>query len=87
MVYVPEFRLRISSIPDWLRRGIRLFIALLFFGTIGYELWTPPGFPKDYLDELVRSSAWASVTCIVVNAPLIGRVAQTATERALGTIL
>ncbi|KAL6760710.1 hypothetical protein V8C86DRAFT_3190339 [Haematococcus lacustris] len=82
-----QFRVHTSSIPDWVRRGIRLFIALFLFGLLGHGLWAPPGFPKAYLDELVRSSAWAGVTCIMLTAPLIGRVAQTSTERALGTIL
>lgn len=44
------------------------------------------GLPPQYRDEFVRSCGWASVTCIVVNAPLIGRLAQTSCERTLGTI-
>ncbi len=42
------------------------------------------GLPHEYLDEYTRSCGWAGVTAIVVNAPLVGRVVQTSSERFLG---
>lgn len=37
-------------------------------------------------NNVLQGSKWASITCIVVSAPVIGRVALVSFERALGTI-
>ena len=37
-------------------------------------------------NNIVQGAKWASITCIVVSAPVTGRVAQVSLERTLGTV-
>ena len=37
-------------------------------------------------NNILQGAKWASITCIVVSAPVIGRVATVSFERALGTL-
>lgn len=39
----PKVVLKVSQIPDWGRRAIRLSLALTFFTTIAITLWPVPG--------------------------------------------
>ncbi len=41
---------------------------------------------RELQNNVLQGAKWASITCIVVSAPVIGRVAQVSFERALGTI-
>ena len=51
----------------------------------------PPPAPsteaKDLASNFKQSMNWAAITCIVVTAPLIGKVAQVAADRLLGTVI
>jgi hypothetical protein len=35
--------LKVSQVPDWERRAIRLSLGLVFFTTFGLTLWAVPG--------------------------------------------
>lgn len=39
----PQLVLKVSQVPDWGRRAIRLSLALTFFTTIAIWLWPVPG--------------------------------------------
>jgi hypothetical protein len=39
----PKLVLKVSQVPDWGRRAIRLSLALVFFTTIATTLWPVPG--------------------------------------------
>jgi hypothetical protein len=39
----PKVVLKVSQVPDWGRRAIRLSLALIFFTTIAITLWPVPG--------------------------------------------
>lgn len=38
-----QLLLKVSRVPDWGRRAIRLSLALIFFTTLGLTLWLVPG--------------------------------------------
>eukprot|EP00882_Tetradesmus_deserticola_P032897 GHRQ01037538.1.p1 GENE.GHRQ01037538.1~~GHRQ01037538.1.p1 ORF type:complete len:154 (+),score=48.84 GHRQ01037538.1:1272-1733(+) len=80
--------LKVSQVPDWERRAIRLSLGLVFFTTLGLTLWAvPEQYREEWGDEVVQSCNWAGATCAVVAAsPLIGKVAQLSYERTLGTL-
>lgn len=35
--------LKVSQVPDWGRRAIRLALSLIFFTYLGHTLWLVPG--------------------------------------------
>ncbi|KAG2489868.1 hypothetical protein HYH03_011670 [Edaphochlamys debaryana] len=81
-----SIRLDITKVPDWQRRATRLGLAMLFFGLLGHCLqWSPE--QHTLADNFQKSCNWAAITCIVVTAPLIGKVAQVAFDRLLGTLV
>lgn len=74
-----------STVPDWVRRGVRLAVSLPFFTMLGYGILVPLGnFP--YKNEFRQSCTWAAITSVVVTAPLTGKVVQQGTERITGTL-
>ncbi|KAL6765926.1 Fusaric acid resistance protein-like-domain-containing protein [Haematococcus lacustris] len=74
---------RMRSTPDWIRRSVRLSLALSFFGLMGHTVhWHP-----EYADKIKQSCNWAAITCVVVTAPLIGKVAEVSVYRIIGTII
>lgn len=50
-------------------------------------MFFPAGIEDKLLqNNILQGAKWASITCIVVSAPVIGRVATVSFERALGTV-
>ncbi|KAF8062102.1 hypothetical protein HT031_004362 [Scenedesmus sp. PABB004] len=80
---------KVSQVPDWERRAMRLSLGLAFFTSLSLTLWlVPERFRAEWGDEVAQSCVWAGATCAVVAAsPLIGKVAQLSSERTLGTLL
>ncbi|GFR45688.1 hypothetical protein Agub_g7103 [Astrephomene gubernaculifera] len=79
-------KIDMNKVPDWHRRATRLSISLVFFGLLGHSV----KFPADQQTLALnfrQSCNWAAITCIVVTAPLIGKVAQVAFDRLLGTLV
>lgn len=75
------------KVPDVIRRGLRLSIGLAICNSLGFLLADKFGDLAPRLGpNIVQGAKWASITCIVVSAPVTGRVAQVSLERTLGTI-
>lgn len=75
------------KVPDVIRRGLRLSIGLAICNSLGFFLANKLGGLAPRLGpNIVQGAKWASITCIVVSAPVTGRVAQVSLERTLGTI-
>lgn len=75
------------KVPDVIRRGLRLSIGLAICNTLGFFLADRFGDLAPQLGRnIVQGAKWASITCIVVSAPVTGRVAQVSLERTLGTV-
>ncbi|EFJ48876.1 hypothetical protein VOLCADRAFT_90583 [Volvox carteri f. nagariensis] len=81
---IPKIKVDFSKVPDWTRRAARLSIAVIFFGILGHCAQFPPEYQM-FASNFRQSCNWAAITCIVVTAPLIGKVAQVAFDRLLGT--
>lgn len=56
---------KLRSTPDWLRRGIRLSLALILFGLLGHAISFPPTWGTNLQSEVKQACNWASITCIV----------------------
>lgn len=79
---------RRRKVPDVIRRGLRLSFGLAICNSLGFLLANSVedlGPPK-LANNIVQGAKWASITCIVVSAPVTGRVAQVSFERTLGTV-
>ncbi|GLI59386.1 hypothetical protein VaNZ11_001252 [Volvox africanus] len=81
---IQKIKVDFSKVPDWTRRATRLSIALVFFGILGHCAKFSPEH-QVFASNFRQSCNWAAITCIVVTAPLIGKVAQVAFDRLLGT--
>ncbi|GLC56641.1 hypothetical protein PLESTB_001129800 [Pleodorina starrii] len=81
---IQKIKVDFSKVPDWQRRAARLSLALMFFGLLGHCVTFPPGYAS-LASNFRQSCNWAAITCIVVTAPVIGKVAQVAFDRLLGT--
>eukprot|EP00198_Chlamydomonas_reinhardtii_P008113 XP_001697450.1 predicted protein [Chlamydomonas reinhardtii] len=79
-----DFKVDFTVVPDWQRRATRLSIAVCFFGMLGHSIPFPPEHAA-LATSFRQSCNWAAITSIVVTAPLIGKVAQVAFDRLLGT--
>lgn len=65
-----HLRGHIRNTPDWVRRSIRLSLSLMIFGLLGHSIH----YPGQWATEVSKSFNWAAITCVVVTAPLIGKV-------------
>ncbi|GIL77400.1 hypothetical protein Vretifemale_6863 [Volvox reticuliferus] len=81
---IQRIKVDFSKVPDWTRRATRLSISLIFFGILGHCAKFSPEH-QVFASNFRQSCNWAAITCIVVTAPLIGKVAQVAFDRLLGT--
>ncbi|KAK9843259.1 hypothetical protein WJX74_009376 [Apatococcus lobatus] len=76
------------QLPDYVQRAIRLGTAVFIAASIGFELISPElGLHLDYPRQWTQACKWAAITCIVINAPVLGKVAQTGVERIIGTLV
>lgn len=70
------------------QRGIRLAIAVFIACVVGYGVILPQGGVHDhYAKQWIQSFKWCAITCVVVSAPVIGKVAQVGIERVVGTVI
>ncbi|KAL3144934.1 hypothetical protein ABBQ32_003441 [Trebouxia sp. C0010 RCD-2024] len=71
------------------QRGIRLALAVLVACVLGYGVVLPRGISihDHYATQWMQSFKWCAITCVVVSAPVIGKVAQVGIERVVGTVI
>jgi hypothetical protein len=50
--------LKVSQVPDWERRAIRLSLGLVFFTSLGLTLWAVPG--EQQQQQQQQQVAWCS---------------------------
>lgn len=62
-----------EAVPDHIRRGIRLGIAILILSSIGFSIVGREG-----CENWVPVFKWGLLTCPVVTMPLLGKVILTA---------
>ncbi len=60
--------------------------CLIFFGLLGHAVVFPPAWTT-FQSELKQAANWAAITCIVVTAPLIGKVSEVSVYRIIGTVI
>ena len=63
--HLGRMEIRLKSTPDWLRRGIRLSIALVLFGLLGHAIQFPATWGASLQSEVKQACNWAAITCIV----------------------
>ncbi|BDA46028.1 hypothetical protein COCOBI_08-1200 [Coccomyxa sp. Obi] len=75
------------KLPDPYPNAIRVALAVFTATAIGYGYVLPEhGVHTTYARQFSQASKWAAITCVVVNAPVIGKIAQTGAERILGSV-
>ncbi|CAL8462165.1 g1696 [Coccomyxa elongata] len=75
------------KLPDPYPNAIRVALAVFTATAIGYGIVLPEhGVHTTYARQFSQASKWAAITCVVVNAPVIGKIAQTGAERILGSV-